>query len=125
MRTEFKKKIKLTVINRSTVNNIVRCEHCGGVAKKYQIDHIIPDSIGGEATLENAQLLCEVCYGEKNPKDTTRAAKTKRQTEMAVLPRESKLQSRGFTKKVRKHAGRPIANGMTYLQRIASGDDDE
>jgi hypothetical protein len=58
---------------------MILCEQCGGFAKRFQIDHVIADAHGGEPTLENAQLLCEDCYAIKNPKDTTIAARLKRQ----------------------------------------------
>lgn len=59
-----------------------RCESCtarlgdGG----FHYDHIIPDAIGGEPTLDNCQVLCLTCHRAKTTKhDIPRAAKTKRQ----------------------------------------------
>jgi hypothetical protein len=77
-RREFPTKVRIAVIKRATRDNVVYCEKCGGIAKKFQIDHVIADSHGGEPVIENAQLLGECCYSEKNPKDTTIAAKLKR-----------------------------------------------
>jgi 5-methylcytosine-specific restriction protein A len=59
-----------------------KCERCGNhlYTGKYQYDHIIADSIGGEPTLDNCAVLCTGCHDEKTAKlDTPRAAKTKRQ----------------------------------------------
>jgi len=59
-----------------------KCEGCGNhlYAGKYQYDHIIADSIGGEPVLSNCAVLCSGCHAEKTTKlDTPRAAKTKRQ----------------------------------------------
>ncbi len=45
----------------------------------YHYDHIIPDALGGEPTLDNCQLLCRACHAEKTGKrDIPRIAKTKR-----------------------------------------------
>ena len=78
-RTEFSQTIKKTVIKRATKASVVYCEKCGLPAKKWQIDHVVADAHGGKATLENAELICDVCYGVKNPADTKIAAKIKRQ----------------------------------------------
>ena len=44
-----------------------RCEGC--TAKlfpgKFQFDHIKPDGLGGDPTLENCQVLCSACHGPK------------------------------------------------------------
>ena len=39
------------------------CQHCGRKAPDVvlHIDHVIPESKGGPATLENLQVLCEAC----------------------------------------------------------------
>lgn len=101
-RREFPTKVKVAVIKRATVDNVIFCEKCGGLAKKFQIDHIIADALGGEPVLENAMLICEGCYAEKNPKDTTLAAKVKRQearhlgAKRTTVPR---IVSRGFPKR--------------------------
>ena len=77
-RREFSRAVKVAVVKRATRNSVVYCEGCGLPAKKWQIDHIVADAHGGEPVIENAQLLCDVCYGVKNPQDTTIAAKLKR-----------------------------------------------
>lgn len=59
-----------------------KCEGCGAhlYVGKFQYDHVIADSIGGEPTLDNCAVLCTACHGAKTAKlDTPRAAKTKRQ----------------------------------------------
>lgn len=77
-RREFPKAVKVAVIKRCTRDSVIYCEACAGMAKRYQIDHVIPDALGGEPILTNAQLLCEGCYSVKNPQDTKDAAKAKR-----------------------------------------------
>lgn len=99
-RREFPTKVRVAVIKRATVDGVVFCEKCGALARKFQIDHVIADALGGKPVLENAMLICEPCFQEKNPKDTTLAAKVKRVEAKhigAVTPKQ-KLQSRGFEK---------------------------
>jgi 5-methylcytosine-specific restriction endonuclease McrA len=103
-RREFPKAVKVAVIKRSTREHVVYCEACGLPAKKWQIDHIVADAIGGEPVISNARLICEACYSVKNPQDTRRAAKTKRVEARylgATMPKV-KIQSRGFAKKERR-----------------------
>jgi len=86
VRQEFRRSVKVAVIKRATRDGVVYCEGdgCGLPAKKWQIDHIRPDGLLGEPTIENAQLLCDVCFGVKNPKDTTAIAKAKRREAKAI-----------------------------------------
>lgn len=40
------------------------CKHCGS-RKNLSIDHIVPESKGGETTIENCQTLCKSCNSKK------------------------------------------------------------
>ncbi len=103
-RREFPRSVRVTVIKRSTrANGVIYCESCGSPAKRFQIDHVIADSLGGEPVLENAQLICDVCYAIKNPKDTTAAAKAKRMEakHIGAMTPKRRLMSRGFQKRAR------------------------
>ncbi len=56
-------------------------ENCGArlLAGDFHYDHIIPDALGGEPTLDNCQVLCRACHKVKTGKqDIPRIAKTKR-----------------------------------------------
>lgn len=78
-RQEFPNKVKVAVIKRATAENgNVICEKCKAIAKRFQIDHVIADGLGGKPVIENAELICEPCYAIKNPQDTTAIAKAKR-----------------------------------------------
>src|SRR5688572_12161805 len=58
------------------------CEGCTArlTAGHFHYDHIIPDGIGGEPTLENCQVLCKACHAVKTgEQDQPRIAKMKRQ----------------------------------------------
>jgi 5-methylcytosine-specific restriction endonuclease McrA len=46
---------------------------------KYHYDHVIPDGLGGEPTLDNCAVLCVACHKDKTAsKDVPAIAKTKR-----------------------------------------------
>jgi 5-methylcytosine-specific restriction endonuclease McrA len=40
------------------------CRHCGS-RRNLSVDHIIPESKGGELTMENCQTLCKKCNSKK------------------------------------------------------------
>ncbi len=76
-REEFKKGVTLAAWQRANGH----CEKC--TAKlfpgKFHFDHRIPCGIGGEATLENCQVLCLACHDVKTRKeDIPLIAKAKR-----------------------------------------------
>lgn len=43
------------------------CQHCG-TRRDLTVDHIYPESKGGELTMENAQTLCRSCNSKKGVK---------------------------------------------------------
>lgn len=46
---------------------------------RYHYDHIVPDGLGGEPTLDNCAVLCKACHSDKTAKqDVPRIAKMKR-----------------------------------------------
>ena len=99
-RSEFPRSVRVAVIKRSTREGVIICESCGAMAKKFQVDHVIADAHGGKPVIENAMLICQPCFEVKNPKDTTIAAKIKRQESKhvgAVKP-EGTIRSAGFAK---------------------------
>lgn len=102
-RKEFPRAVKVEVVKRATRNSVVYCECCGLPAKKWQIDHIVADAIGGQPVIDNAQLLGDCCYSVKNPQDTKRAAKAKRVEayHTGVKRPKGQIKSRGFDKKPR------------------------
>jgi 5-methylcytosine-specific restriction protein A len=98
-RQEFPRSVKVVVIKRATRENVVYCENCRLPAKKFQIDHIIADAICGKPVIENAMLICDVCFGIKNPQDTTLAAKAKRREARHIGAKTTSahaIKSRGF-----------------------------
>lgn len=80
MRTEFPQKVRAQAALRSNGH----CENprCGVRLPDggYHYDHVIPDALGGEATLENCEVLCLPCHKAKTTKgDVPRIAKAKMQ----------------------------------------------
>lgn len=76
MRQEFGKKVKLAAWERCNGH----CELCTAklFTGKFTYDHIIPDAMGGEPTLENCQVICRACDTPKTAKDQGDIAKAKR-----------------------------------------------
>jgi 5-methylcytosine-specific restriction protein A len=77
-RTEFSRTVKAAAALRANGH----CEGCTARLRSggFHFDHIIPDGIGGPATLENCQVLCKTCHDTKTRKaDVPRVAQMKRQ----------------------------------------------
>jgi 5-methylcytosine-specific restriction protein A len=67
MRREFDNRTKAKAADRAKG----RCERCGNKLKagSYHYDHITPDGLGGEPTLENCQVLCLTCHKGKTVRE--------------------------------------------------------
>jgi hypothetical protein len=103
-RREFPSRVKVAVIKRCTRDGATYCEKCGAIAKRWQIDHVRPDGLLGEPVIENAMLICELCWQEKNPLDTKVIAKAKRREAKnigAVKPK-GQIANRGFAPSEKK-----------------------
>jgi 5-methylcytosine-specific restriction protein A len=77
MRREFPKGIKVAAFQRAKG----RCEKCTAMLfpGKFQFDHRIADTFGGEPTLDNCMVLCANCHSEKTfGSDVPAAAKSNR-----------------------------------------------
>jgi 5-methylcytosine-specific restriction protein A len=78
VRTEFSNKVKRDALQRA--NGKCEVPGCGASLSlnKYHYDHIIPDQMGGDASLDNCQVACFACHKEKTRKDVADIAKAKR-----------------------------------------------
>ena len=97
-RAEFPRKVKAAAIARAAGH----CERCKAVLKtgEAEVDHILPDQLGGEPVLANAQVLCRVCHAEKTTQDVRRIRKGDRQRDKnsgAIKPK-GQIKSAGFAK---------------------------
>jgi 5-methylcytosine-specific restriction endonuclease McrA len=78
MRREFSAAVKFSAFERADG----KCQRCTAYlyAGRFHFDHVLPDALGGEPTLDNCEVLCLNCHGEKTAKhDVPRIAKAKRQ----------------------------------------------
>lgn len=78
-RREFSAKVKVAAFARCGG----LCEKCSARLSpgKIDYDHIIPDALGGEPTLDNCAVLCRSCHrgaGSKTSADVKIIAKAKR-----------------------------------------------
>jgi 5-methylcytosine-specific restriction protein A len=76
-RKEFPRKVKAAVIARANG----KCEACGAALKpgESEVDHILPDALGGKPDASNAMLMCKVCHNAKTVWDVRRVRKADRQ----------------------------------------------
>lgn len=100
-RRDFPRKVKAAAIARAAGH----CEKCRAVLKpgEGEVDHILPDILGGEPTLTNAQVLCRVCHAEKTATDIRRTRKADRQRDRhsGALKPKGTIKSAGFPKRER------------------------
>lgn len=77
MRREFSRKTRAQAFERSKGC----CEVCGArlAPGKFRYDHILPDVLGGEPTLENCKVQCVACDAPKTADDIKRIRKADRQ----------------------------------------------
>lgn len=80
---------------------VAALERCGGVCEHPDCttrlrpgdlfyDHIVPDAIGGEPTIDNCQCLCRAHHDPKTFKDDIpRIAKTRRQSQKHMGARKT------------------------------------
>ena len=106
MRREFPTKVKLAAWERC--GGFCECCRAKIAGRKPEYDHILPDALGGEPTLDNCRVMCSKCHRLKTSgEDVPRIAKTKRTKRKAVnaWPKASRpIQSRGFP---RRHEADP------------------
>lgn len=101
MRRNFTRKMRQAAIERAAGH----CEKCKAALKpgEAEVDHVLPDVLGGEPILANAQVLCRVCHAAKTAGDIRQTRKADRQRDKAsgaVRPKQS-IKSRGFPKEAK------------------------
>lgn len=76
MRREFPARVKVAAYERAKGS----CEGCGArlTVGKFAYDHINPDGLTGEPTLENCKVLCTPCHSTKTVRDVADIARAKR-----------------------------------------------
>lgn len=121
-RREFSQKVRKLAFARCCLNGtlpgIPQCENCGVVLRAGHIEyeHLDPDGLGGEPTLENCGAWCDVCADRKTHQDDNpRMRKADRVTRKTygLEPAKRKIRSRGFAKRPPQlTASRPIRRGV-------------
>ena len=95
-RRDFSRKVKQAAITRAAG----KCEKCQAALKprEGEVDHVLPDVLGGEPILANAQVLCRVCHAEKSADDIRRTRKADRARDKAsgAIKPAGKIKSAGF-----------------------------
>ncbi|MCX4196700.1 HNH endonuclease [Methylobacterium organophilum] len=123
-RTEFDKKVRRDAFVRAGgfCEGLVEGQPCGCrlTVGKFAYDHRIPDWMGGEATLENCQVLCTPCHTVKTRQDAADRAKAKRREDahrgIADAPRQ-KIRSAGFRKAPKRHPATAPVDKLAGLPR--------
>lgn len=113
MRREFSRKTKAQAFTRSKGC----CEVCGVRLSvgKFRYDHILPDALGGDPTLENCKVQCSSCDAPKTADDIRRIRKADRARDKhtGALAKPAFPQSRGFDKRpAQRRASAPLAKQM-------------
>ena len=102
-RRDFPRKVKAAAIARAAG----KCEKCTAALKpgEAEVDHILPDILGGEPVLANARVLCRVCHAEKTADDIRRTRKADRARDKAsgAVKPAGKLRGPAFQKTEKPH----------------------
>jgi 5-methylcytosine-specific restriction endonuclease McrA len=66
-RQEFPQSVRKAAFIRCCRNAVPHCEGCGNVLRSGGIvyEHVTPDGLGGDPTLENCKVHCSVCADRK------------------------------------------------------------
>ncbi len=111
-RREFSKEVRRAAVKRAAgfcegkLPNGCRCKWPLSLGK-WAIDHVNPDGLTGEPTLENASVLCVACHLEKTRDDVKRIAEAKRRQDRHLgtgTVRKAKWQGAGFKKPIPQHS---------------------
>jgi 5-methylcytosine-specific restriction protein A len=86
--------------NFSTKTKLAEWEAAGGccrdcramiiTADAGEYDHIVPTSVGGDASLKNCKLLCVRCHKKKTKRDRREIDKTRRILKLLAEPKKRK-----------------------------------
>ncbi|MBO1346320.1 MAG: group II intron reverse transcriptase/maturase [Hormoscilla sp. GUM202] len=71
-----------------------KCEHCGMLfieGDKWEVDHILPKSLGGKDRYDNLQLLHDYCHHQKTRIDGSTESRTRKRDRKAEEPDEVKI----------------------------------
>ena len=116
-RSEFPQSVRKAAFRRCCgKDGIPKCEGCGNILRGGGIfyEHMVPDGLGGEPTLDNCEVRCTSCKKAKDKVDNIIMAKADRvlKKTYGLTPPKRKIVNRGFEKASPQHtATRPIRKG--------------
>lgn len=124
-RQEFPQRVRKLAFARCCKNGsmpgIPQCEHCGNVLRSGNIEyeHLDPDGLGGEPTLQNCGVWCAVpCSSKKtHTQDNPRMAKADRVLKAAfgLKAKRKQIQSRGFEPRpAQRTASKPLQKAIPH-----------
>lgn len=120
-RKEFTRKIRQAAIDRAAGH----CEKCKAALKigEAEVDHILPDVLGGEPVLANAQVLCRVCHSQKTADDIRRTRKADRSRDKAsgAVKPSSALSTRDKPKAPKVTTKTPLPPRQLFQEAKANG----
>lgn len=99
-RREFPQKVRTAAFRRCCRDGIAYCEGCGNQIRQTPIyEHVIPDGLGGEPSLDNCKVHCKTCADVKTfTQDNPRMAKADRvlKKSYGLGAKKRQIRSRGF-----------------------------
>lgn len=124
-RQEFSQKVRKLAFKRCCDNGTKpgkpQCENCGNelVSGNIEYEHLVPDGLGGEPTLENCGVWCaRPCSSKKtHTVDNPAMAKADRvlKATYGLQPARQKMQSGGFREaKPQRSASRTVTKWKGY-----------
>ncbi len=95
-RQEFPKRVKLQAWERANG----KCEGCGALLRpgSFDYDHTLPDTMGGEPTLDNCKVLCRGCHDQKTFK-----------SDIPIIAKSNRVLARHAG--IKRQSSRPLPGG--------------
>jgi 5-methylcytosine-specific restriction endonuclease McrA len=126
-RKEFPLKVRKLAFARCCINAEPHCETCGIKLSKRTgtiYEHIIPDGLGGDPTIENCKVHCRNCADIKTfTEDNPRMQKADRvlKKEYGLTPKRKSIQSASFRPSAKQHsASRPVSKSFRASVEVQS-----
>lgn len=125
-RQEFPQKVRKAAFKRCCRLGQPYCENCGKFIRPghLRFEHLDPDGLGGEPTLENCGAWCDVCAIAKDKIDNPRMAKADRvlKANYGLQAKRKKIQSPGFRKaEPQRTASKPLVRGPVTISSTDGG----
>ncbi|SFL99943.1 HNH endonuclease [Bradyrhizobium sp. NFR13] len=124
-RREFPLSVRKAAFKRCCRDGVPHCETCGcelNGRTSTIYEHVVPDGLGGEPTLDNCKVHCRTCADVKTfTEDNPRMQKADRvlKKSFGLTPRKQKIVSLGFAKRPPQNsASRPVARSFASEESL-------